>query len=430
MTPKAEIKLNQPLNGKYYTTNEPITGALLVKSDKAMCIQKIELTLRGIAQTLVRQERSDYQYTMNAGFPLRSCHVLVDNKLTLFPPANVSKAISEPDKAFTLAKGSHEYPFQFLVPYQPRCMTDHGAATSGFNCNEEDARIPPSFNTDSAQQELDNVEAYYYKMGTIHYYFKAQIFMGKSKFRLKPFNPMVEAYKMIEFIPESMEEGNQAVNVDTSCGPTDKFVSETDLKLRGDVSAWVEVRAKSLNRVHRMDYLFKPGCRRFDRIYLMFTDVPASSNSIKVTKLKLVLQEVLDYLSNGLINSIQGKIPLIEVPLDITLDPSELKVLKNGTVEWPLSIAKTEPLCSYRFNEDDMKYKGNGLYSFMCCNIRRSFKFLLKVTVEINGVAQEVEVSASSTKIDRKLAIEQEQLPRYEPDDVPPEYGHTIASDN
>ncbi|KAM3163882.1 Arrestin-related trafficking adapter 10 [Lachancea thermotolerans] len=414
MGPKLKLLVNKPANGEFHVSNEAITGKVVLELEKPAPIKELSVTMRGTSQTIVEMT-PEAQNLIRPHFPMKSSHTLVNQKRQLFPPANVSKALDGPGKGFQVTKGSYSYEFELNIPHWLKCMGDHGPRGAGFNKDEEEPRLPPSFNSIASQAPANDPISFYHKMGTVTYYVKAQLILGKSMFRLTPSDPILEAYEVINFFPDPNKERSSA-------GRTQSFVSKKAVQFEKELSARLEVRAKRLQEVHRLDHLFKSGSRRLDRVYLVFETPPPPKFALSITRCRLQLVEVVNYLSAGHINAVTGLIPILDVPLDRQLDPSRIRCLENGTAEWPLDLSKNPELASYRFNEENLIFQGNKLFSFVCCNIRRAFKFHLTLTLSANGKSFEIDMSTTTSAISLASAEEHEPLPRYDFSDAPPVY--------
>ncbi|SCV04774.1 LANO_0G12266g1_1 [Lachancea nothofagi CBS 11611] len=420
MGPRLKLCLNEPGNGQYYVSNEAMSGNVVLELDRPASIISLSVTIRGTSQTFTQSSGSDY--LMHTTFGNRSCHTLVHQKQELFPPENVRGAITTSKKGFQVSKGLYSYGFEFLVPYWLKCFNDHGAKSAGFNRTLEDPRLPPSFNSDAATAGLVDFENSYYKMGSVTYYMKATLVLGKIGFRLTPGNTIIEAYQGIEYIPTPRCDGNQAHILQANIGPTQSFVSKKTLKVNDSLDAWIEVKARSLSRVYRLDRMFQRGCQRFDKVSLVLSQRPVQELNIKIRRLTLQLVEIMNYLSQGQVNAMVGTIPLVETQLDLKLNSSKIKTLGNGTIEWPLELCRIPELANYKFNEANITHRGNKMFSFASCNIKRAFKFCLSLGLEIDGSRFDAEVLTTMCDIELSSIEDHEELPSYKVSDVPPNY--------
>ncbi|SCU97593.1 LAFA_0G12200g1_1 [Lachancea sp. 'fantastica'] len=420
MAPKLNVSLNKPLNNEFYVSNEPIIGSVELELSKPASVISLSIALRGTSQTYVQMSNSDY--LTSGAFGTRSSHTLVHQIQTLFPPENIREATNGSKKGFQLSKGRYSYAFEFLMPNWLKCVGDHGRESSGFNRTLSDPRLPPSFNSDVIGEGMVDCENTYYKTGSVTYYMKAVLVLGKMGFRLTPGNTIVEEYRALEFMPSPHNDSDHPLIAHSDAGPLQKFLSKKHFKVGSKRTAKIEVKSPSLTRVFRLDYLFQPGCNKFDQISLMVNRKPTEKLDIKLLHLKLNLIEIVNYLSQGQVNAMIGTIPLIEMNLNLKLETCRVRNTGDGSVEWPLDVAQIPELVLYRFNESDMLYRGNRLFSFTSCNIKRAFKFCLGLTLDINGLLFETEVLTTICDIGYFSLEDHEELPTYEVSDFPPFY--------
>ncbi|CEP61631.1 Art10p LALA0_S03e07250g [Lachancea lanzarotensis] len=420
MGPKLNVALNRPLNGEFYVSNEPISGIVDLELPKPASIISLSIALRGTSQTYVQITNTDY--LTNGAFGTRSSHTLVHQTQTLFPPENIREASSGSKKGFQLSKGHYSYAFEFLMPNQLKCIGDHGRESSGFNKTTPDPRLPPSFNSDVIGEGMVDCENTYYKTGSVTYYMKAALVLGKIGLRLTPGNTIVEVYRALEFMPSPYDNGEHPLITHSDAGPLQKLWSKKDFKVGPKCAAKVEVKSPSLNRVFRLDYLFQPGCNKFDQISVTVNRKPAEMLSIKLLQLKLNLIEIVNYLSQGQVNAMIGTIPLVEINPNFELKICRVRNSQDGSMEWPLDTSQIPELVRYRFNETNMLYRGNRLFSFASCNIKRAFKFCLGLKLDINGSVFETEVLTTICDIGYFSIEDHEELPSYVVSDVPPFY--------
>lgn len=415
MSPKLKLEVVGPKNGEYYVTNEAISGRVVLELKKPAAIRNVTIAIRGTSQAIVRV-CLDPLILGGSQVPVASCHTLVNEQQVLFPPENVAGTLGESEKGFQLGKGLYSYDFQLVIPYWPKCVDEHGTVVAGFNSGEDEPRLPPSFNSTSQEHMLANsISNISSKHGSVVYYIKAQLALGRKAFRLTPHKPFLDVYEIIQFIPTPR-------NRSSSQGPSRTFLSSEEVVFGKGLSALLGMRAQCLEQVHRNDYFFKKGCRRFDKVVLAFGNTPGAKFPIKVTRCQLELIELVNYLSQGRHEALTGHLSVLDVRVDHNLNPSKMRVVEDGSTEWPLELEQISELAEYRFNVSDTTYRGNKLYSFKCCNIKRNFRFRLKLTLQANGSLFETYLLTSMVNISLNSAEEHEDLPNYNSADAPPDY--------
>lgn len=195
----------------------------------------------------------------------------------------------------------------------------------------------------------------------------------------------------------------------------------TDINPTTENSMWVEVRSKNdgFKQVFRGDTLFKKNCNKFDRVYLTckgkLSDI--RQMSIKPVKIQLNLIENATYLSKGIANENISSLKLLEFPLDDDDDISssifniqELKPRGNdiSNIDEDTYTGKSD--CAIRFkdhpmlkriifNGEDYKHRGNRLYSFVTCSIRRLFYFDLIIDWNIEGTIKQTEIRVDPLQV-------------------------------
>ncbi|SCU90290.1 LAME_0E07888g1_1 [Lachancea meyersii CBS 8951] len=422
MGPKLNVALNRPINNEFYVSNERISGTVQLELFRPSSIISLSVSIRGTSQTYVPMTNSDSLLLVTFGG--RSIHTLVHQVQVVFPPENVRQAAKGSKKGFQVSPGSYSFDFEFLMPNWLKCMNDHGIKQAGFNRKEPYPRLPPSFNGDVTGAGLVDCENSFYKMGSVTYYIKASLVSGKMGFRWTPGHSMVDAYQALDFMPTPSNDGEHPLGLQSSVGPPQKFVSKKSFELSSDCSAKIEIKSQSLSRVFRMDYMFQPGCQKFDKVSLKLDRRPTRPLNVKVLQLKLHLIEIVNYLSQAQVNAMVGAIALVEMQLNRVLDTSRIRSAADGSFEWPLNLGDIPELARYRFNDSNILYCGNRLLSFTSCNIKRAFKFCLILKLEANGTVFETEVLTTICDIGYFSIEDHEELPTYEISDVPPIYSN------
>ncbi|CCE61895.1 hypothetical protein TPHA_0B02230 [Tetrapisispora phaffii CBS 4417] len=207
----------------------------------------------------------------------------------------------------------------------------------------------------------------------------------------------------------------------------------------------VEVRSRGLKYTYRRDFLFRHGSNKFDHIFLVFKGNKDTIRNTKVTPLKMQLNllEYASYLSHGVANENVSSLRLIEVT---DLNSPENKNIVNFEecrtlmtpdlgygkckMECELKLKDHEILKKLRFNKENYLHRGNRLFSFKCCTIKRIFRFQLVISWQIGGKVIQTENIINNAQIFshlREKANKVEHLPRYV---EPPKYTEVRNVDN
>lgn len=197
---------------------------------------------------------------------------------------------------------------------------------------------------------------------------------------------------------------------------------------------WLECRNKDngFKEVFRLDPLFKKSSNKFDQLFLVFKGNVSKIQRLEIvpTRMQLNLIETTTYLSHGIANENFSSLRLAE--LNIT-NPAELfninelsvisqnndntQSMEYGKAECELRLKDHPSLKRLLFNEEDYKHRGNRLYSFKTCTIKRVFEFQLLIDWDINGVSRQTDVIISNVQIFNQVKPEnpnaEDFLPRY-----------------
>ncbi|CCK69041.1 Art10p KNAG_0B06110 [Huiozyma naganishii CBS 8797] len=219
-----------------------------------------------------------------------------------------------------------------------------------------------------------------------------------------------------------------------------------------DASMWVEIRNSNegLKRLYRMDPLFKKGSGKFDKVYLICKGNVSEIKrlNVQLARVQLNLVENTAYLSRGVANENVSSLRLIEVSLagdsqqgDV-FNMDKLRVRSRGQDD-DTATARCE--CAIRFkdhlqmrklqfNEEDYKHRGNRLFSFKTCAIRRTFQLQLLIDWIVDGQTRQSEVVIDNTQIYCQVRPQNErpvpaETPAYLPRYVePPMYNESVDS--
>ncbi|CCC72129.1 hypothetical protein NCAS_0J01500 [Naumovozyma castellii] len=183
----------------------------------------------------------------------------------------------------------------------------------------------------------------------------------------------------------------------------------------GDSNLWLEIRSRdnAIKQTYRMDPMFQEGSGRFDQVFLMLS---CSSDNVRETlsmvmknvaakKLQLNLLETVTFLSQGVGNENFSSLRLAALGLeadvegaDDVFDGGEFEYVSRGSkhsagpmyykFQCELKLKKIPALQYLYFNQEDYRHRGNRLYSFKTCTIKREFQFQLLIDWEINGSAK------------------------------------------
>ncbi|QLL33261.1 hypothetical protein HG536_0E01720 [Torulaspora globosa] len=447
--PEVKIDLKPPLNNDFYSTNDRICGSVKIQLKKALSIKTINVILKGFTETLTKVDPINCYGQHGMMMPVqdnRSYHTLFSYTERVFPPNNVWDAIEGSSKPFKMKPGHYEYEFAFAkIPRQPKCLANH---TKGLVCfsRPDETRMPPSYNNLWRDQtKIDNLDLYFYSYGKVLYMVQVQMELGKANSWYKPFNKLVREIQLIEFIPDARDLAYE--EADEKEEPTNRRQPSTQEVLREEMSGdfnmsplrwdndtmtgsvsgndqtriykssfwiglpdhrssvWVEVRSRGLRETYRNDELFCAGSRKFDRVYLVARGDIAELRkwTIVPTKIQLNLLEIATYLSQGVANENFSSLRLASVdnlsktsPSLLDFENAKVTADKNGSKEGQLECEiklRNHPMLKrLKFNEEDYRHRGNRLYSFKTCTIKRVFNFQLLIDWDINGTSRQTEV--------------------------------------
>lgn len=447
--PEVKIDLKPPLNNDYYSTNDCVSGSVKIQLKKAVSIKTINVILKGFTETLTKVDPINAYGQHGMMMPVqdnRSYHTLFNYTERVFPPNNVWDAIEGSSKPFKMKPGEYEYEFAFAkIPRRPKCLANHTKGLICFSARDQ-TRMPPSYNNLWRDvTKIDNLDLYFYSYGKVLYMVQVQIELGKPNSWYKPFNKLMREIRLIEFIPEAQdlayEEPDEKEEVtnprrpttqeavrggtsedfnmnplrwddDTTVGPasgndqTKIYKSSYWIGLPDRRSImWVEVRSKRLRETYRNEDLFCAGSRKFDKVFLVIRGDIAELRkwTIVPTKVQLNLLEIATYLSQGVANENFSSLRIATVdnltkisPPLIDFENSKITAdrsgSKEGQLECEIKLRNHPMLKRLKFNEEDYRHRGNRLYSFKTCTIKRIFNFQLLIDWDINGTSRQSEV--------------------------------------
>ena len=245
-------------------------------------------------------------------------------------------------------------------------------------------------------------------------------------------------------VPSNIPNGNSGATA-TSTNFVQIHKSSGVIRLPDNESTMsIQVRTKNngFRRLFRCDPLFQRRCNKFDNIYVVFQTPKQSVNMIRnlqvaLKSMQLNLYETVTFLSHGIGNENLSSLRLAEVDFTNCTDPifdmNELEVVfedphsNEVLVQCQLRLKDHSQLKQMLFNVEDYKHRGNRLFSFKSCSIKREFDLQLVLNWEINGTAlAPIEVAIEKVQIycqkrPRRLLQRDanEFLPRYE---EPPTY--------
>lgn len=470
-SPEVKIELKPPLNNDFYSTNDHISGSVKIQLSKALSIKTINVILKGFTETLTKVDPVNSYGQNGMMMPVqdnRSYHTLFNYTERVFPPSNVWDALDGSSKPFKVKPGQYEYKFAFAkLPRRPKCLANH---TKGLICftSREKTKMPPSYNNEWRDMtKIDNLDLFFYAYGKVLYMVQVQIQLGKSTSWYRPFDKLIREFQIIEFIPEARdlayEEDNEKDESPSSSRPPSNQVSVREKSmddfnmnpLRWDQntavmqtnlsdqlkiyksSFWiglpdcksamrVEVRSDGLRETFRNDSLFCAGSNKFDKVYLVIRGDVAELRkwTIVPTKIQLNLLEIATYLSQGVANENFSSLRLADVSSisskvrSTLIDFSSAKITngsKEGRLECEIKLRNHPTLKRLKFNEEDYRHRGNRLYSFRTCTIKRVFNFQLLIDWEINGTSRQTEVIIRPMQIfvQTNQGLRTDILPKY-----------------
>ena len=237
-------------------------------------------------------------------------------------------------------------------------------------------------------------------------------------------------------VPSNIPNGTNFIQIHKSSGVVRLPDNESTMSIQ------VRTKNNGFRRLFRYDPLFQRRCNKFDNIYVVFQTPKQSVSMIRnlqvaLKSMQLNLYETVTFLSHGIGNENLSSLRLAEVDFTNCTDPifnmNELEVVfedpksNEVLIQCQLRLKDHSKLKQMLFNVEDYKHRGNRLFSFKSCSIKREFDLQLVLNWEINGTAvSPVEVAIEKVQIycqkrPRRLLQRDadEFLPRYE---EPPTY--------
>ncbi|SCU82132.1 LADA_0C03202g1_1 [Lachancea dasiensis] len=384
MAPILTLRLEPPHNGEFYTLEDTVSGELLLELDKSIEVREIVVNLVGNSEATVRPgehykngTRTSLQMPLNDE---RSFHKLVDSEISVFPPENVRSAIKGSSRAaFKLEQGSYNFGFTFTFPEVPQCSATHAKNLLTYTKSLSHVSLPPSFNHELSNQEIFDLDVFFYSLGKVEYFVESTLYSGNDESWFKTSRNYCSPKTTIELMPSNLaQEELQDILQNEGSAPLEVFDSKFDVMFDNyDMKLWAEVRSKQLRSVYRLDYLFLPGCDKFDQVYILMSSPLPKTADLRVVGVDLNLVEFTTYLAGGRSNANYNTLRLARSKSELKVDLSRSITETDGTTECQIELGTLSPLDQVRFNEEDYKYRGNRLYSLTSCNIRRVFKFQL-----------------------------------------------------
>ncbi|SCU96684.1 LAMI_0F07382g1_1 [Lachancea mirantina] len=383
MPARISLDVDPPGNGQYFTSKEVLKGRVIVNLEKSTTIKKISVKFFGASEVTVRSDdhnmdgtRRNIQSPPSIG---RSFHEIVSQELQVFPPSNVVQAMNGSERAFKVEEGEHDYRFEFKVPKRAKCWRRHRKNSNNIFRGAISNGIPPSFNDRLRKNQISDVGTYLYSLGRVEYRLEAALYYGRSLMWPKPFKSADVAEKRIELIPGDSASRLVGESLTPAVTPATILDSKYVFTLEDGTEAWTEVHADRLKSVYRLDLLFQQGCGKFDKIYVAFSNLETRDTlQLRLVRLQLNLLEFVTYLAGEIGNRNLSSLCLLNIATDLSIDPKTLRQRPDDDVlEAPLNLLGVEALQQFRFNEQDYKHKGNRLFSFTSCNIRREYRFQL-----------------------------------------------------
>ncbi|AQZ18267.1 ART10 (YLR392C) [Zygosaccharomyces parabailii] len=412
----------------------------------------------------------------------KTIHTVVNIRQRVFPPENVLSAIEGDLKPFKVKEGVHKYAFKLpKIPRKPSCLSNHSRGLTTF-LDRDHVRLPPSFNNEWKDMlKFDNLDLFFYSFGKVLYMVQVKIELGKPKSWYRPFEKILSESQVVEFIPQARDltfkiddKPSRGTQVSSSTNDvlagagknvvplTSNHNGRIDRRTMGTNSPrvdvisqmpdvrvyrstyrielpdertvmWLEARSSTLRRTYRKEPLFAANSGKFDAVYLVMMGNKELIEKLRVvpTKIQLNLLENVTYLSQGVANQNVSSLRLAKNKVDPDLRMTLLKHSRGRFVQFSssdpnecrweceLKLKDHPQLKKLRFNEEDYRHRGNRLYSFKSCSIRRLFSFQLVVDWDIVGVRRQSEIIVDPMQIFVNTNENLESLPRYIP---PPSY--------
>lgn len=480
MAPQIKLHLNPPRNKQFYSSHDHISGTVTVDIGKPVSIKQINVSLKGFIETMTKIDPVVMRNQAALMAPMqdtKTIHTVVNLSQRVFPPKNVLTAIEGDLKPFKLKEGAHEYEFQLpKLPKKPNCLSNHTKGLMTY-LDRDHIRLPPSFNNNWKNMlRFDNLDLFFYSFGKILYMVQVQIELGKPKSWYKPFEKILTEVQIIEFIPQSKDltfklddkppkealESLKNPNSEQEKKPngklhTEKLTVPTNAPLVDVMTRmpevrvyrstyriglpdensvmWLETRSSNLRRTFRGEPLFASGSGKFDNIFIVMMGDKELIDRLRLipTRVQLNLLETVTYLSQGVPNQNVSSLKLAEDKIPFEKRTMVLKHNWGRYVQfsssnpnecrWECELRlKNHPnLKRLKFNEEDYRHRGNRLYSFKSCSIKRTFSFQLLIDWDIVGNKRQSEIIVDPIQVfaHSNSRAQEEALPLYVP---PPSY--------
>lgn len=253
-----------------------------------------------------------------------------------------------------------------------------------------------------------------------------------------------------ESIPPSSESSNEVLSIDSNVRfrvPHTLYKSSYRVQLPDEISLmWLEIKSRGFKQTYRRDFLFRHGCNKFDNIHVILSGKLAEIRKTRIipVKLQLNLLESTIYLSQGIANENISSLKLIEIENLMATETDSFFRLEEsvismddskngwGKVDCELRLKDHSILKRLRFNKEDYRHRGNRLYSFKTCTIKRTFRFQLLIDWKVNERIRQTENIIDNAQIFchvREKINTVDTLPRYVEPPVYTEVSHERSKD-
>ncbi|PWY77105.1 hypothetical protein BO70DRAFT_264243, partial [Aspergillus heteromorphus CBS 117.55] len=166
----ATVHLDRP--HKHFTNLDFLTGKVVLQLPSEAAIGGIQVKLEGESRTRLSGPRYPHHEPSDKKRTEIEVHKILYKVVTVFPSPGVFNA-SAPDKAYTFARGTYEYPFQFKFPFNNDCSSHNSMFT---NLNITGLRVEMAKDTTRhIKKTLPPSLSGFPGMADIKYYVKATV---------------------------------------------------------------------------------------------------------------------------------------------------------------------------------------------------------------------------------------------------------------
>ncbi|KZF24247.1 hypothetical protein L228DRAFT_92352 [Xylona heveae TC161] len=183
------IQLDRPYN--HFTNLDYISGRVTLNLTSDTSISAVVVKLEGESRTRLAGPRTPYSDRPDRKKTELEIHKLLYKTQTVFPSKEIQSHTSG-NSSFTLGPGTHEYAFQFKIPFNNDCLTSNSLHIAGLRLDmisdpnmHVKRTLPPSLSGFPGEAEIK----YYVKVTVVRPQFYKENFRDFSDFKFFPIEP-------------------------------------------------------------------------------------------------------------------------------------------------------------------------------------------------------------------------------------------------